>query len=114
MFNQEELRDLAAYRAEAPVLSVYLNVDPTDRTRDEYRLELRQILKQAEETAPTEDTEAVEAFFDHEYDWSGRGVVIFSGAKEDFWRIYSLAVPIASGVTVARKRIGWLLMLLLT
>jgi rubrerythrin len=103
MFNQEDLRELAAYGAEAPVLSVYLNVDPTDRTRDEYRLELRQILKQAEEAAASEDIEAVEAFFDHEYDWSGRGVVIFSCKEAGFWRSYSLAIPVRSGVTVAHR-----------
>jgi hypothetical protein len=103
MLNQEDLRELAAYRAEGPVLSVYLNVDPTDRTRDEYRLDLRQMLKQAEETAATEDIEAVEAFFDHEYDWSGRGVVIFSCRESDFWRAYSLAIPVSSGVTVAHR-----------
>ncbi len=103
MFNQEDLRELAAYRFEAPVLSVYLNVDPTDRTRDEYRLELRQILKQAEDVAAAEDAEAVEAFFDHQYDWSGRGVVIFSCQEEDFWRAYSLAIPVPSGVTVAHR-----------
>jgi hypothetical protein len=103
MFSQQDLRELAAYRAEASVLSVYLNVDPTDRTRDEYRLELRQMLKQAEEAASTDDIEAVEAFFDHEYDWSGRGVVIFSCQEEDFWRAYPFAIPVPSGVTVAHR-----------
>ncbi len=103
MFNQEDLRELAAYRFDAPVLSVYLNVDPTDRSRDEYRLVLRQLLKQAEDTAASEDIEAVSAFFDHEYDWSGRGIVVFSCREEDFWRDYSLAIPVSSGVTVAHR-----------
>jgi peptide subunit release factor 1 (eRF1) len=107
MFKREDLRELAAYQAETPILSVYLNVDPTEHTTDEYRLALRQALKQAQGLAATEDMAAVEQFFDHEYDWSGRGVVVFSGTKEDFWRIYSLAVPIASGVTVARKPYIW-------
>jgi rubrerythrin len=88
-------------------LSVYLNVDPTEHTTDEYKLALRQMLKQAEGTAAPEDMAAVERFFDHEYDWSGRGVVVFSGTEEEFWRTYSLAVPVASGVTVARKPYIW-------
>lgn len=107
MFKQEDLRDLAGYRAETPILSVYLNVDPTEHTTDEYKLELRQMLKQVEGIAAPEDITAVERFFDHEYDWSGRGVVVFSGTKDEFWRTYSLAVPVASGVTVARKPYIW-------
>ncbi len=103
MFNQEDLRELAAFRFETPVLSVYLNVDPTDRTRDEYRLELRQLLKQVEGVAPEENIKAVEAFFDHEYDWSGRGAAVFSCQEEDFWRTYSLAIAVSSGVTVASR-----------
>lgn len=103
MFNQEDLRELAAFSFETPVLSVYLNVDPTDRTRDEYRLELRQLLKEVEGVAAEEDIEAIEAFFDHEYDWSGRGAVVFSCQEKGFWRTYSLAIPVSSGVTVASR-----------
>ena len=103
MFNQEDLRELAAYRADAPVLSVYLNVDPTERSRDEYRIVLRQLLKEAEGVAASQDLEAVEAFFDHEYDWSGRGVVLFSCQADGFWRAYSLAIPVSSGVTMAQR-----------
>ena len=107
MFKQEDLRELAAYQAETPMLSVFLNVDPTEHTTDEYKLALRQMLKQAEGAAAPQDLAAVERFFDHEYDWSGRGVVAFSSAAEGFWRTYSLAVPVASGVTVARKPYIW-------
>lgn len=105
MFKQEDLRELAAYQAQTPVLSVYLNVDPTEHTTDEYKLALRQMLKQAGRLAAPEHIAAVERFFDHEYNWSGRGVIIFSG--EGFWRTYSLAVPVVSGVTVTRKPYIW-------
>jgi len=107
MFKPEELRALAAYQAQTPVLSVYLNVDPTEHTTDEYKLALREMLRQADGVAAPEDVAAVMRFFDHEYDWSGRGTVIFSCAEEEYWRSYSLAVPVASGVTVARKPYVW-------
>ena len=103
MFRQEDWRELAAYRAETPILSIYLDVDPTVHTKDEYRLALRQLIKRIEEAANPEDVRAVKRYFDHEYDWSGRGVAIFSCAKGGFWRAYTLAVPVASGATVARK-----------
>jgi predicted alternative tryptophan synthase beta-subunit len=47
MFRQKDLQELAAYQGQTPILSVYLNVDPTERTTDEYRLALRQMLKRA-------------------------------------------------------------------
>jgi hypothetical protein len=49
----------------------------------------------------------VERFFDHEYDWSGRGVAVFSCHGERFWRAYSLPVAVTSRVTVARKPYVW-------
>lgn len=103
MFRRENLRELAAYEAQAPILSVYLNVDPTERTKDGYRLELGQMLKRVQGAAAPQDVDAVERFFDHEYDWSGRGVVVFSGDGEGFWRAYSLAVPVASEAKVADR-----------
>ncbi|HEY74098.1 MAG: hypothetical protein DRJ03_12685 [Chloroflexi bacterium] len=113
MFKQQDLHELAAYQAETPILSVYLDVDPTERKTDEYKLALRQMLKRAEGLAAAEDIASVERFFDHEYDWSGRGVVIFSCEKENFWRTYSLVVPVASGVTIARKPYIWPLVALM-
>ena len=101
MFKQDDLRELAAYQAQTPVLSVYLDVDPTKHTTDEYKIALRQLLKRAEGAAALEDAAAVERFFDHEYDWSGRGVAVFSCAGEGFWRVYSLPVPVTSRVTTA-------------
>ena len=111
MFKQEDLRELAAYTAQTPILSVYIDVDPTEHTTDEYRLSLRQMLR--EDSTLPEDVAAVERFFNHEYDWSGRGVAVFSCVEEGFWRTYSLAVPVISGVTVARKPYVWPLVALL-
>jgi len=103
MFTKDDLRELAAYEAEEPLLSIYLNVDPTERTRDECKLALRKILKDVGSEASSEDVQAVRDFFDHQYDWSGRGVAVFSGAYNGFWRTYSLAVPVPSTAIVARK-----------
>jgi len=103
MFNQDDLHELAAYQGQTPILSVYLNVDPTEHKTDEYKLALRQMLKQAAGSASPQDIAAVERYFDHQYDWSGRGVAVFSCAQEGLWRAYPLAVPVASRAVVARK-----------
>ncbi len=103
MFEERALKELASVQAEGPVLSVYLNVDPTQRTADEYKLKLREMLKHASEDVDSEDIEAVKHYVEYDYDWSGRGLVMFSRQAEDIWHTYSLAVPVRSGVTVARR-----------
>lgn len=103
MFDEKTLRELAAMEAQGPVLSVYLNVDPTQQTAEEYKLILRELLKQVEGQVGAADLEAVKRYVDLEYDWSGRGLVLFSRQAENFWQALTLAVPVRSGVTVARK-----------
>ncbi|MCS7178628.1 MAG: hypothetical protein RML46_02200 [Anaerolineae bacterium] len=103
MIDETELRNLAHFQAEAPILSIYLDVDPTRHTSEEYLILLRHLLKQAEGQAAPEDILAVQRYFEHEYNWSGRGVAVFSCAAADFWRVYILPIPVASGVMVARR-----------
>jgi peptide subunit release factor 1 (eRF1) len=107
MFGERELKELAGYESSTPVLSLYLNVDPRQQSTDEYRLELRQLLKQAAGAASRADIDAVRAFFDHQYDWSGRGVAVFSCVADGFWHVYPLAVAVASNVTVASRPYVW-------
>ncbi len=107
MFGESDLRDLAAYEAETPVLSIYLNVDPRQQSTGEYRLELRQLLKRASKRARRADVDAVKSFFDHQYDWSGRGVAAFSCAADGYWRVYTLAVPVVSRAVVANRPYVW-------
>ncbi len=103
MFGRKDLRELAQYRSEGQVLSLYLNTDPIQHTTEEYKLALRQLLKEVEDDAAAEDVDAVERFVDFEYDWKGRGIAIFTCAEEEYWRQYSLAVPVESRVVVSSK-----------
>ncbi len=103
MFDERALKELASLQVEGPILSLYLNVDPTQRTVEEYKLKLREMLKQISTEADPEDIEAVKRFVDYDYDWSGRGLVIFSRQAEEIWYTYSLAIPVRSGITVARR-----------
>lgn len=101
--DKKALRELAKFQSDSPVLSVYLNVDPTEHTSEEYLLALRNMLDDVAGAAAVDDITATQRYFEHEHDWSGRGAVVFSCAASDFWRSYSLAVPVASGATVARR-----------
>lgn len=95
MFTKQDLDELVQFRSErSPVLSLYLNVDPTQQKTDQYRLNMRAMLKKVADEADPADIEAVERYFDFEYDWQGKGVAVFSCRDADFWRAYSLAVPV--------------------
>jgi peptide subunit release factor 1 (eRF1) len=98
MLTPSELQELLSYQAQSSVLSIYLNTDPALGNAEAYKLRLRNMLKEVDLSA---DVEAVERFFEHEYDWSGRSLAIFSCAQEDFFRAYSLAVSTRDRVRVA-------------
>jgi peptide chain release factor subunit 1 len=101
MITENELQELIDFQGDdAPVLSVFLNVDPSQRSKEEYKLALRKILKEVSDQAAREDVERVERFFNLEYNWQGRGVALFSCAAGDLWRTYSLAVPVDDGAFV--------------
>ncbi|OJX44762.1 MAG: hypothetical protein BGO78_07070 [Chloroflexi bacterium 44-23] len=90
MFSDRDLRELVNYQAQSKMLSIYLNTDPPLGNADSYRLRLRSMMKN---TDLKDDVERIESYFDTEYDWSGRSVVLFSDASADFFRVYPLAIP---------------------
>lgn len=95
MLNEHDLQELLAYRPPAPVLSVYLSVDPSAGSADAYRLHLRQLLKEFTGEADR-DLERIQRFVEHEYDWSGRSLAMFSCQVADFFRAFAFSVPVRS------------------
>jgi peptide chain release factor subunit 1 len=100
MLRGSDLKELLNYAAQNPVLSVYLNTDPTQGSADRYRLRLRNMLK---DVALQDDVEVVERYLEHEYDWSGRSLAVFSCVQEDFFRAFSFGVPVRSRVRVGSR-----------
>ena len=83
MFTDRDLRELLALSAVEPVLSVYLNMDPTAGNADFYKLRLRNMLKKVELPA---DVQAVEHYINNEFNWVGRSVAIFSCSPQNFFK----------------------------
>lgn len=100
MLSEKDLRELIDYSPSTPVISVYLNTEPAGGNADAYRLRLRTMLKNVD---LPQDVAAIERYFEHEYNWSGRGVAIFSNASEKFFKVYPLAVPVQNLVHVGYK-----------
>ncbi len=100
MLTETNLQELLGYQTEHPVLSVYLNTDPTEGSADVYKSNLRGMLKDIKLAA---DVLAVENYFSRDYDRTGRGVVVFSCAPDTFLRAYPLAIPVRNQVIVSDR-----------
>lgn len=100
MITEANLQELLTFKSEQPMLTVYLNTDPSLGNADGYRLELRTMLKKVD---LPEDVRAVENYFSHEFDWTGRSVAVFSCAPRGFFRAYSLAIPVNSRVRIGNQ-----------
>ena len=85
MLDESTLQELLELNEENGVLSVYLNTEPSQGNADAYKLRLRHMLEQV--NLP-KDKEAVEAYFNTEYDWSGKSVAVFSCSKQNVFRSY--------------------------
>ncbi|RLD04798.1 MAG: hypothetical protein DRI56_10605 [Chloroflexota bacterium] len=92
MLTKNDLQELLDYQAQSPILSVYLNTNPTGGTIEDHKLQLRSMLKDID--AP-KDIEIIKTYLDHEYDWrSWCSIAIFSNADENFFQAYPLAVDV--------------------
>ena len=94
MLTDRDLQELLNFRAKSPILSVYLS---TEGSADEHKLRLRSMLKGLE---LQDDVSAVLRYIDHEHNWAGRSVAIFSCSAEGFFRAYPLQVQIRSRVRI--------------
>jgi peptide chain release factor subunit 1 len=97
MLTEIDLQELVGFQPNQPVLSIYLNTDPSEGSDEVYRLRLRTMLK---DIAMSKDVSAVEEYFQHQYDWSGRSVAVFSCASKHFFRAYSLAIPLSDRIRI--------------
>jgi peptide subunit release factor 1 (eRF1) len=101
MITQAELQHLINFEPSGhPVLSLYLNVAPSRRSKDKYMLWLRNHLKGVSDRADPADVERVERYFGFEYDWQGKSVASFACTKDGLWQAFPLAVPMEDGIFV--------------
>ena len=105
MLTESEVRRAIEMECEDnPILSVSLNVDPHRRSPEKYRLALRVLLDKANDNgADPKDIKRMQDYLDLEYDRTGRGVVMYSCAAEDFWWVHSFLPPVEDSVNVGRR-----------
>lgn len=99
MLTDSDLRELLSYQPKTPVLSIYLNTDPAEGA-EALKLHLRSLLKGID---MPEDVAVITRYFEHQHDWTGRSIAVFSCAADGFLRAYPLAVPLRSRVRVSDR-----------
>ncbi len=100
MLTDSDLRELLEFQAPNPVVSLYLNTDPSEGNKETHRRHLRALLRQVDSPA---DVEVIERYFEHEFDWTGRSVAVFSCAAKAWLRSFPLAIPLRSRVRVSER-----------
>lgn len=100
MLTEKHLQELLEFIVPEPVLSLYLNADPTQSSADAYKLRLRNLLK---EVHLPEDKAAIEKYFHSEYRGEGRAVAVFSCAARKFFRAYPLQVTVRSQLSISDR-----------
>jgi len=102
VIKKQDLRELVDFVGDK-VVSLYLNTDLSRESKEKCKLVLREHLGKIDGEALSQDLDRIERFFGFEYDWQGRGVVVFSCQAQGFWRAYSLPVPVPDGAFVADR-----------
>lgn len=97
MISEYELKELLSYESRYPLLSMYLNTDPAIGSPETFKLHMRTMLKEIDLPA---DADTILRYFEHEHNWSGRSVAVFSSYKENYFKAYSIAVPFRNRVRV--------------
>ena len=100
MLTERDLRELLDLKPQHPVLSIYLNTDPSQGNADVYKLKLRSMLKEVD---LPEDESIIENYFEHQHNGAGRSLAIFSCAPENFFRAYPVQIPIRSRLRVSNR-----------
>ncbi len=94
MLTEQDVQRAVEFEShDAPVLSVYLNVDPRRRTGESHKVSLRNLLAGVEDADP-EDVKRIQNYVEMGYNRQGLSVILFSCAKKDFWWAFSFSVPV--------------------
>ncbi len=100
MFTESSLRKIKDFSTGDPIISLYLNTEPSRGNAETHRLRLRNMIK---DISLKQDADAIEKYFNYSYDWSGRSVAVFSCAPADFFHAIPLAVPVKDFIQIGSK-----------
>ena len=99
------LQELAAYRSANNILSIYLDTDLRNKSKEAVRLMLRDRLRNIERHVPAELLQRVADYLDFEFDWRPRGLALF--ASEELWHVMPLPIAVPVQAMWAAQAYVW-------
>ena len=100
MFSEKDLQALLDYSEEGQVLSLYLYTDSSKINPETAQLQLRNLLKSVD---LPKDAQVVEDYVNLEYDWTGKGLVIFSNQDAGFFHAYPINLPVPNLIAIRKQ-----------
>ncbi|MBC7235467.1 MAG: hypothetical protein H5T69_06460 [Chloroflexi bacterium] len=99
MIDEKELQALFQYE-KGPVLSVYLDTDLSDKSKEAVRLTFRNLARDLQASRGdakllAKEIESVQNWLNFEYDWQSRGVALFI-SDGDLWQVFPLPIAVRS------------------
>lgn len=100
MLSDSTLQELLDHKSPDPILSVYLNTDLTRGNKDQFKLNLRTLLREVD---MPEDEAAILEYYKQDSRWTGRSVAMFSCAAQAYFRAFPFALPVRNLVFVGNQ-----------
>jgi len=100
MFSDKTLKALLDYSSHEGVLSVYLNTNPTEVQAEAAKIQLRNLLKTVD---LKDDAQIVEQYINLEYDWTAKGVAVFSDKRGGFFEAYQFDLSFPDKILVSHR-----------
>lgn len=106
MFERKDVEELEkAYFEDAYVVSLFLNVSPSERRKQAYLSKFKNLVKalpEDKQNACKEDIEKIEAFLQSERESFKKSLVIYSCVPKNLWVRYDLNVELKDDLVIDR------------
>ncbi len=103
MINQVQLQELLTYNSNGHmVLSLYLDTDTAQDSRENIKQQMRGMIRDAE-LHNTESAQMIERYLDHTFAWSKPGLALFCCGEQDYLQGFETAVSFRNRLRVGPK-----------
>ncbi|MFO7540517.1 MAG: hypothetical protein R6X32_20950 [Chloroflexota bacterium] len=102
MFTPEDMQTLLSFSGPEPVVSLYLDTDGAKQPIETIKQQARGLLREVG-NGFKRDTDQIEQYVLHQYDWSQPGLVVFSSNGGDFFHSYPAAVSFRNRIRTGPK-----------